>query len=128
MNAQTSEQGQTLGLEPAFVCFDPTNRVAVEQLVRPPGPYTEGTIGNVLVESYANGLTLVMEPQVTAANVYFIANNALIDTLEYGWLEGNVGANVATDTVFESDAVRYRVRDEFGAGCVDRRGMYRLLA
>lgn len=123
LNGMVSEAGQKLRIEPRYVVFSETHRQAVEELVRPPSPYTNATVGNVLVESYANSVVLVLEPEV-GDSIFFIAEPLLIDTVEYAWLAGNVGVNLASDTVFESDAIRFRARDEFGAGAVDRRGMY----
>lgn len=126
MNGQETENGQKLRLEPQFVVFNEDNRQAVEELLRPPNPFQTATVGAVLTAAYAGSLTPVWEPEVTGAHVFFIASSAAQDTIEYGWLGGTNGPTIEQEPVFVNDSIRYKVRTEFGAGAVDRRGMYHL--
>ena len=126
MNAQETENGLKLGIEPQFVIFNEDNRQEVEELLRPPNPFQTATIGNALTENYAGSLTAVWEPEVTGDNVFFIASSDVIDTLEFGWLSGTNGPTIEQEPTFVNDSISYKVRDEFGAGAVDRRGMYHL--
>ncbi len=47
-----------------------------------------------------------------------------IDTCEYSWLDSRRGVFVEQDSDFDSMGLKFRVSDMFGAGCIDRRGLY----
>jgi len=62
-------------------------------------------------------LTLVVEPRLTSATRwYVVADPALIDGLEYAYLEGAPGPQIETKVGFEVDGMQVKVRLDFGAG------------
>lgn len=75
---------------------------------------------------FAN-LTLVVDPRLTpGTRWYAAADPALIDGLEYAYLEGAPGPQVETKTGFEVDGVQMKVRLDFGCGWIDHRGWFRV--
>ena len=73
-------------------------------------------------------LELVVDPRLDAASAtawYLAADPALIDTIEYAHLDGADGVMVETQVGWEVDGMEFKVRDDFGCGILDWRGLYR---
>jgi HK97 family phage prohead protease len=72
-------------------------------------------------------LTLVVDPRLTNAEQwYVVADPAMIDGLEYAYLEGAPGPQIETKQGFEVDGVQMKVRLDFGCGWTDYRGWHRV--
>lgn len=80
------------------------------------------------VNPFAGTLELIVEPRLSANSTtawYLIADPAQIDTIEYGYLDGQEGLYTETQTGFDVDGIQIKVRDDFGAQVIDWRGMYK---
>ncbi len=51
------------------------------------------------------------------------ADPALVDTLEYSYLEGEPGPQIETRAGFTIEGVETKVRLDFGCGVIDHRGL-----
>lgn len=72
-------------------------------------------------------LTLVTDPRLTDTEQWYIAADpAIIDGLEYAYLEGAPGPQIETRQGFEVDGVQMKVRLDFGCGWTDYRGWHRV--
>lgn len=72
------------------------------------------------------GLTVISEALLdenSAAAFYGFGDNNLIDTIEYGYLEGEAGAFIDSELEFSSDALVMKVRHDFAAQVADYRGL-----
>ena len=70
--------------------------------------------------------SLVVEPRLTSATAWYVAADpAVIDGLEYAYLEGAPGPQIETKVGFEVDGVQMKVRLDFGCGWLDHRGWYK---
>jgi hypothetical protein len=80
----------------------------------------------------ANGERIVVSPLLSdATDWYVFANVEEAPTVEVGFLQGRtepeffLAEDPATDKVFSSDKIRYKVRHEFEAVVIDYRGAYK---
>ena len=56
-----------------------------------------------------------------------MADPAVIDGLEYAYLEGAPGPQIETKVGFEVDAIKVKVRLDFGGGWVEHRGWHKVV-
>jgi hypothetical protein len=80
------------------------------------------------VNPFAGILELIVEPRLDAASTtawYLAADPNQIDTIEYAYLEGQEGVYLETRLGWDIDGIEFKVRDDFGAGLVDFRGLYK---
>jgi len=119
-----TEHNVKLNLAPKFLFVSPTIERTAEKLVRPPINHSAAALTDVLGNSFASSLQLIVEPRLPDGDWLVTADFRQIDTVEYAWLEGRRGVHVDQDGDFDSMGIKFRVSDFFGAGAVDRRGMY----
>ncbi len=82
--------------------------------------------GNINV--FAGRLTVVAEPRLDADSAvqwYLVADPGQVDTIEYGYLEGEDGPMVESRVGFDVDGVEIKCRHDFAAKVIDHRGFYR---
>lgn len=80
------------------------------------------------VNPFSGALELVVDPRLDAISDkawYLAADPAVIDTIEYAYLEEAQGPVIETRVGFEVDGMEMKVRLDFGAGAIDHRGLYR---
>lgn len=119
----TSETGVSLNLTPRYLFVAPDLERTAEKLLRPPVNHSTGTLTDVLSNAYASQLELRVESRLPAGDYLVVADYRQIDQMEFAWLDGMRGPQIAQDPDFDSAGLKYRVLDIFGAGAVDRRGM-----
>lgn len=121
MRKQTGLSGGLIDVTPKFVLVPADLETVMEKVI---SQVQATTVSDV--NPFAK-LTLVVEPRLTSATQwYVVADPALIDGLEYAYLEGAPGPQIETKAGFEVDGVQIKVRLDFGAGWIDHRGWYRL--
>ena len=77
------------------------------------------------VNPFAN-LQLIVEAVLDekSATAYFgLGSSMLVDTIEYGYLDGQEGAYIDSEVDFDTDGIKMKVRHDFAAGVADFRGM-----
>jgi hypothetical protein len=124
MALQTSENGDILTLEPKFVLIPTGKRALFNQFLNP----LNAAVASItsLVPGYMQSLIPIAEPRLQAHSptaYYFIADPALIDTVEYCYLEGQEGVYQETQMGFEVDGMKIKARLDFAAAAIDHRGM-----
>ena len=85
-------------------------------------------------EKRQRGMTLIEDPFLEEASAngttavktqwHLAADPMSIDTVWVGFLGGNDAPTFETDTPFDVDGVRYKVRIDFGVAAMDWRGLY----
>jgi len=120
----TTENSIKLNLAPRFLFVAPDLERTAEKLVRPPVNHSTATLTDVLSNAYASQLELRVESRLPAGDWMLAADFRQIDTLEYAWLEGRTGVRVEQEGDFDTMGLKFRVSDFFGAGAIDRRGVY----
>lgn len=89
--------------------------------------YTPTSAGGGVADIYRN-LTIITDPimdDVSAVQFYGVADPMQIDGIEYAYLEGEEGPAIDSEVDFDTDGLSMRVRHDFGAGCLDSRGLVR---
>ncbi|MEM8608958.1 MAG: Mu-like prophage major head subunit gpT family protein [Myxococcota bacterium] len=123
--AQT-ENGASMNLMPRYLVVGQDLETTAEKLIRTPTDFAgHATLGASLSESIRNSLELIVEPRIPANEFYLFADTNRVDTCEYAWLTGSDGPVVERERDFSTKGMRFSVTDDFGAGVVDFRGMYK---
>jgi hypothetical protein len=87
---------------------------------------TPESSGNV--NPFTNSLDVVVEPRLDASSAsvwYMAANPNAIDTIEFGFLDGESGPAMDSRVGFDVDGVEFKCRLDFAAKAIDWRGLYR---
>ncbi|KFI28163.1 prohead protease/major capsid protein fusion protein [Paenirhodobacter enshiensis] len=116
MRKQTSPGGVLINATPRFLMVGPELETEAEQLL------TQINATKTADVNPFSNLSLIVEPRLTGLEWYLAADPAVIDGLEYAYLEGAPGPQVETRTGFEVDGVEFKIRLDFGAGWLDFRG------
>ena len=80
------------------------------------------------VNPFPNTLTLIVEPRLDDSSEttwYLAASPSRIDTIEYAYLTGEEGVYIETQQGFEVDGIKIKARQDFGAGVIDHRGLFK---
>jgi hypothetical protein len=76
------------------------------------------------VNVFAGTLELIVEARITGNTWYLSADPALIDTIEYAYLEGEEGLYTEQRIGFEVDGIEIKGRVDFAAKAIDWRGLF----
>lgn len=69
-------------------------------------------------------IEVIAEGRLTSATAFYgIADPAQIDTIQWGYLQGEAGPRVSTELDFDTDGMKTKVVHIFGAKAIDWRGM-----
>ena len=128
MQSQQTENGVSMGLQPAWLVVGPDLLTAAEKLVRPPVDYSTSTLASTLSTALANQLQLRVEPRVATGEWFVFSDYRRFDTCEYSYLAGQRGVYMERDVRFESGAIRLKATVDFGSAAIDRRGLYQVTA
>lgn len=77
------------------------------------------------VNVFANSLELLVEARLTGNAWYLSADPAMIDTVEYAYLEGEEGVFTEQRVGFEIDGIEVKGRLDFAAKAIDYRGLFK---
>jgi hypothetical protein len=119
---RSTTTGEKLNLTPKFLIVGPDLESTAEKLLAE----------NLLIASQRTdilvaglrSLSLVVEPRIEGTNWYVAADPNAIDTIEYGYLAGENGVVLEEHRTFDVDDLKLKARLVFGAGCIDRLGLY----
>lgn len=125
MMTQTSPGGKVLSLMPKYLLVPAAlSKLAVQYTSSAPN-VTEAA----KVNPYAGQLTPLVEPRLDAASVtkaWFLFADPMSangTVLVYSYLAGQAGPVTATRMGFDVDGMEIKVREDFGGGVVDYRGV-----
>lgn len=122
---QKGLEGRPIAVQPRFLIVPPGQRsVSARKQVASVTPSQTSE-----VNPYAGRLEVVEEPRLIPASGndpwFAAADPSRIDTIEYGYLEGQTGIYTETRMGFEVDGVEVKARHDFGAKAIDWRGLYK---
>jgi Caudovirus prohead serine protease len=124
MRLQKAQNGTPLNLTPRFLVM-PTSQESVGlQLIYPIQLAASATTG--VVPEWVMSLVPIVEPRLDANSStawYLISDSAVIDTIEYCYLEGQQGIYIETRQGFDVDGIEIKVREDFAAAAIDFRGL-----
>jgi len=125
MRKQTALDGESLlNIEPAFLAVPAELETVALQYTR--STFVPETAANQNV--HGTSLTPIIEPRLaslsggSADDWYLFADPNRIDTIHYGYLEGEEGVQLDQMADFDTDGVSMKARLDFAAGAVDFRG------
>ena len=128
MRLQKGLQSEELNLVPSYLIAPATQeQVAYQFTSANYVPVTAATIN----EFRAGGRTAlepVIEAVLDAVSTtawYLAADNGIIDTVEYMYLDGSEGVYIETEYGFDSDGVKLKARHDFAAKAIEYRGLYK---
>jgi hypothetical protein len=124
LRLQTGQQGTPLNLTPRFAAVPTALETALLQLIYPTQLAATAVTG--VVPEWVMSLVPIVEPRLDAASTTawsLVSDNAVIDTVEYCYLEGQQGVYIETRQGFEVDGIEIKVREDFAAAAIDFRGL-----
>lgn len=120
MRTQKGLSGTPINATPKYVIVPPQLELAAEKIMTAIQPTASAD-----VNPFAGKLVLLVEARLTDANRWYLAADpAMIEGLEYAYLQGEEGPQVETKAGFEVDGVQLKVRLDFGAAFLDHRSWY----
>jgi hypothetical protein len=122
MRKQVGLKGRVLNLTPSFLIVGPDNETAANK-------YTSASFvaakASDINPNFNTSLEVVVDPRIQGKAWHLAATPALVDTIEYAYLEGEQGLFTETRQGFEVDGLQIKARHVFGAKAIDWRGMYK---
>jgi hypothetical protein len=119
---QKSIEGDFLNLAPRFLIVGPKNELIARKLTST--NYTPAQQKDISVAALT-GLQLIVEPRITDYGWFLVADPAMIDTVEYSFLDGEEELFIEQKEGFDVDALQIKARMVFGTKAIDFRGMYK---
>lgn len=119
---QKSIEGDFLNLAPKFLIVGPKNELIARKLTST--NYTPAKQTDISVAALT-GLQLIVEPRITDYSWFLVADPAMIDTVEYAFLDGEEELFIEQKEGFDADALQIKARMVFGTKAIDWRGMYK---
>jgi len=122
MRKQIGLKGRVLNLTPSFLIVGPDNEGAANKYTS--ASFVAAKAGDIN-PNYNTSLEVVVDPRIPGKEWHLSATPALVDTIEYAYLEGEQGLFTETRQGFEVDGLQIKARHVFGAKAIDWRGMYK---
>jgi phage major head subunit gpT-like protein len=129
MREQTNMAGKRIGLRPRFLIVPPELEFVAMVATRSAG--VPGSANND-INPMLGYVEPIVSPQLSnTAQWFFSADPAVIDTIEIGFVGGQVNPALFIQDQplyglnFSQDVISYKVRHEYGGAVVDYRGLYR---
>ncbi len=123
MGEQLDAAGKPMNLKAKYLVVSPNRSLAAKKLL---SNVTAGKSGDVNI--YTNAFNLIVDQSVRAAggNPWFlVADPAVWDTIEFGYLDGEEGLQTEQRVGFEVDGLEVKGRLDFGCKAIDYRGFYK---
>jgi hypothetical protein len=110
---------EPLNLTPRYLIVSPDKEIEAAKMLTAVLATQTSTV-NV----FAGTLELIVEARITGNTWYLSADPALIDTIEYAYLEGEEGLYTEQRIGFEVDGIEIKGRVDFAAKAIDWRGLF----
>lgn len=126
MSAQTGLNGSTLDVQPRFLLVGPKNRLDARILMESASNVDDDKNAGV-INPMQGEMQAIVETRVGSAHDglgwYIIGDPGQIDTFEVAYLEGYEQPQITEQEEFTSDTILWKVRQFFGVGAMEYRGM-----
>jgi len=124
MRLQKGLDGSTpINATPRYLVVPAALETAAEQVLSTIYAATVAT-----ANPFTGRLDLVVDPRLDAVSTsawYVFADPAVVDTIEYSYLESEQGPVLQTRAGFDVDGLEVKCRLDFGCGFLDHRGAYK---
>lgn len=124
MRKQTTPTGAPMNLAPKFLIVPAALETIATQFVSQ--AYVAAQSSNI--NPFAGALQVIVDARLDAASAtawYLAADNAMVDTVEYAYLEGQSGVYIENRIGFDTDGMEIKARLDFAAKAIDYRGLYK---
>lgn len=111
-----------INIAPTFLIVGPELELQAYQLTS--SAYTPVEAGKIN-PNYNTQLIVIVEPRITDKSWYLSAKPGMIDTIEYGFLQGEGELFTERRIGFDVDGLEIKARMVFGAKAVDFKGFYK---
>jgi hypothetical protein len=121
LRKQTAPNGQILNLRLGTLLVPAALETVAAQLFAPAGILA--ALG--AINPYT-GIQIVAEPRLDATSAvafYGFADPGQVDTIHYGYLDGEDGPTISSEIDFDTDGMASKVTHNFGAKAIDWRGI-----
>ena len=121
--APKDERGLAMNLPAKFLIVPSTRELEAQQVL---AAITAAKAGDV--NPFVNSMELVVDAELDNLGVtgwFAAADPMLVDTIVYGYLDGQEGAYIDSMIDFKSDAMILKVRHDFAATAADFRGLHK---
>ena len=123
MRKQRGMSGATIDVTPAFLLVAVEQELDADILLRSAALPDDNKSSGVY-NPWAGKLTPIADPHITSPNRYLLAHPNQFPAIEVAYLMGETQPFVDEELDFDSDALKIKVRHDFGAGLVDWIGAY----
>lgn len=124
MRKQVGMAGASIDVTPAFLIVPVEKELDAEILLRSASLPDDNKSAGVH-NPWAGKLTPIADPHLTGTAWYLLAHPNQFPALEVAYLEGEEQPYIDEELDFDSDALKIKVRHDFGAGVVDHIGAYK---
>ncbi len=127
MRKQKGLKGERIDVQPAFLLVPVVKETDAEILLRSAALPEDNKSAGVY-NPWAGKLTPIADPHLDDASAtawYLLAHPNQVPVIEAAYLEGEEQPYVEEMVDFNSDALKIKVRHDFGAGVVDHVGAYK---
>ncbi|MGH2511045.1 MAG: Mu-like prophage major head subunit gpT family protein, partial [Ktedonobacteraceae bacterium] len=129
MREQTNLAGKRIGLRPRYLIVPPELEFTSMVVTKSAG--VPGSNNND-INPMLGYVTPIVSPQLgSATQWFFVADPAIVDTIEVGFVGGQVNPALFVQDLplyglnFSQDVISFKVRHEYGGVVTDFRGLYR---
>jgi len=112
---------EPLNITPKFLIVSPDKETEAQQFLATQ-LYPTAASG---VNPFAGTMQQITEARLTGNAWYLSADPAVIDTIEYAYLEGEEGLFIETQIGFDIDGIKVKGRLDFAAKAIEYRGLYK---
>jgi hypothetical protein len=126
MRKQTGQAGESLNLAPKYLIVPSALETLAYQLTSNAYVPTSQAGINEFAAGGRSALTVVVDPELdkTSATAWYLAaENAVVDTVEFAYLDGADGPVTETREGFEVDGTEIKARLDFAAKALEYRGL-----
>ena len=119
MRKQVGLDGAKLNLTPMILVVSPDAETVAQQVLNSTiVPTTDGT-----TNPFKGSLKIVVDAELTGLAWYLFADPMAAPALIYGYVDGQTGPQIASDSPFDTNGLRMRVIEDFAVGAIDFRGV-----
>lgn len=126
MSTQSGLDSTTiLGIKPRFLIVPSSLAATAYRLTG--GGVVPQTVGNVPLYGGQRQLEVVEEGQLDGTSTtgwYLAADNNVVDTVEITFLQGEETPVLDREDGFDTDTIKYKIRQSYGIKAIDYRGLY----
>lgn len=121
MRKQTGLNGDFINVQPAYLIVGPDKETEAQQVINATIVATKTADTNI----FRGSMQIIVDPRITGNQWFLSAMPMAVDTIEYGFLQGEPELFTEQRVGFDVDSLEVKVRMLFAAKAIDHRGLYK---